>query len=59
MIVFLVEAWGVIRKILLHPKVNIGATISHSLESYIQAMQGAEGESIGELEHESNAHANK
>ena len=59
MIVFLVEAWGVIRKILAHPKVNIGATISHSLESYIQAMQGAEGESIGELEHESNAHANK
>lgn len=59
MITFLVTAWGVIRKILAHPRVTLGATVSRSLESYIQAMQGAEGESIGDIEHETNMHSNK
>ena len=59
MITFLVSVWGVVRKMLSHPKVNFNSTLHRALEGYIQAMQETEDEAISELEHESNVDINK
>ena len=59
MIIFLIEAWGVVRKLLSHPKISFSLVVQRKLESYVMAMQGAEDEAIGEIEHQTNENLNK
>ena len=59
MIIFLIEAWGVVRKLLSHPKISFSSVVQRKLESYVMAMQGAEDEAIGEIEHQTNENLNK